>query len=71
VVSVQPQPWPEIPEATARAAQAAARKGDYPLAMRVRDELDELSTDAAFAGAFGARGRPGWSPGRLALVLVL
>ena len=27
--------------------------------------------DAEFAEAFGARGKPGWSPGRLALVTVL
>jgi transposase len=71
VVSLHPQPWPEIPEATARAARAAAGKGEYPLAMRIRDELGELYADAEFAEAFGARGRPGWSPGRLALALVL
>jgi transposase len=71
VVSLQPQPWPQIPEATARAARAAARRGEYPLAMRIRDELGELYADAEFAEAFGARGRPGWSPGRLALVLAL
>jgi len=28
-------------------------------------------TDEAFAAAFGMRGRPGWSPGRLALVTAL
>ncbi|MFD3940151.1 transposase [Streptomyces sp. NPDC058611] len=39
--------------------------------MRVRDELGELFTDADFAKAFGSRGRPGWSPGQLALVTVL
>ncbi|MFF4830054.1 transposase [Streptomyces sp. NPDC001312] len=39
--------------------------------MRVRDELGELFADAEFAEAFGARGRPGWSPGQLALVTVL
>jgi transposase len=71
VVSIRPGPWPEIPEATVRAARAAAGKGAYPLAMRVRDELGEVFADEAFAGAFGARGRPGWSPGRLALVTVL
>ncbi|WP_322762167.1 transposase [Frankia sp. Cr2] len=64
---MQPQPWPEIPEATVRAARAAA----YPLAMRVRDEPGGLFADARFAAAFGVRGRPGWSPGRLALVTVL
>jgi len=71
VMSVQPQPWPEIPEATVRAARAAAAKGAYPLAMRIRDELGELFADAEFAEAFGVRGKPGWSPGRLALVTVL
>jgi transposase len=71
VVSMQPRPWPQIPEATVRAARAAAGKGEYPLAMRIRDELGELFSDAEFAEAFGARGKPGWSPGRLALVMVL
>jgi transposase len=67
-VSMRPQPWPENPEMTARAASA---KGAYPLAMRVRDELGELFADAEFAAAFGTRGRPGLSPGLLALVTVL
>ncbi|MFJ7494505.1 transposase [Streptomyces sp. NPDC097727] len=39
--------------------------------MRIRDELGELFADAEFAEAFEARGRPGWSPGQLALVTVL
>ncbi|MET9249925.1 hypothetical protein [Nonomuraea sp. NPDC003709] len=30
-----------------------------------------MFADEAFAGAFGKEGRPGWSPGRLALVTVL
>jgi transposase len=71
VVSMQPRPWPRIPEATVRAARAAAGTGEYPLAMRIRDELGELFSDAKFTEAFGARGKPGWSPGRLALVTVL
>jgi len=70
-VSVQPRPWPPVPEVTARAARAAARKGPYPLAMRVRDELGEVFADAGFEAGFGDRGAPGWSPGRLALVTVL
>ncbi|MEU8247889.1 transposase [Nonomuraea sp. NPDC048916] len=30
-----------------------------------------MFADEAFAGAFGKEGRPGWSPGRLALITVL
>lgn len=41
------------------------------LAIRVGDELGPLFMDEAFADLFPARGRPAWSPGRLALVLVL
>ena len=33
--------------------------------------VGEVFPDAEFAAAFGVRGRPGWSPGRLALVTVL
>ncbi|MFG1711326.1 IS1182 family transposase [Nonomuraea sp. M3C6] len=39
--------------------------------MRVRDELGELFSDAEFAAAYGTRGRPGLSPGMLALITVL
>jgi hypothetical protein len=42
---MQSQPWPDIPEMTARVARAASAKGAYPLAMRVRDELGELFAD--------------------------
>jgi len=41
-----------------------------PLPVAVRDRLGELFADGEFAGAFGARGPRGWSPGRLALVTV-
>jgi transposase len=39
--------------------------------MRARDALGPLFTDEQFAALFAARGRPAWSPARLALVLVL
>jgi transposase len=39
--------------------------------MRARDALGPLFTDEQFAELFAARGRPAWSPARLALVLVL
>ncbi|MFF3160079.1 hypothetical protein [Streptomyces sp. NPDC057910] len=71
-MSVEPLPWPE-PSAEIAAAIASLCKGkrEKPLAVQVRDRLGELFPDAEFAGAFGRRGRPGWSPGRLALVAVL
>ncbi|MFD3936242.1 transposase, partial [Streptomyces sp. NPDC058618] len=68
-VSVQPKESGEIPAETVRVAWAAFPKGS--LAIRVRDELGPLFTDEEFAGLFPARGKPAWSPGRLALVLVL
>ncbi|HEX8935686.1 MAG TPA: hypothetical protein VF788_16185 [Pseudonocardiaceae bacterium] len=58
-MSIRPQPWPEIPESTVRAARAAAAKGVYPLAMRIRDELGELFADEQFREAFGVRGKAG------------
>lgn len=54
---------------TVRVARAAFPAGC--LAMRVRDGLGVLFADEEFVSAFGVRGRPGWSPGQLALVLVL
>ncbi|MEU7004840.1 transposase [Nonomuraea sp. NPDC046570] len=43
----------------------------HALPVRVRDELGELFADERFVAAFGAEGRSGWSPGRLALITVL
>jgi hypothetical protein len=37
----------------------------------VRDELGEVFADGAFIDAFGIRGKPGISPGQLAMVTVL
>jgi transposase len=68
-MSVQPRPWPEVPSQTAVVARAAFPKGT--LAMRVRDELPGVFADEQFVSAFGVRGRPGISPGQLALVTVL
>lgn len=50
-------------------SQGGVRHGT--LAMRVRDELGEVFSDGAFLDAFGIRGRPGISPGQLAMVTVL
>ena len=67
---MQPQPWPEVPEATARVAMAAFRNGGA-LAIRIRDELGCWYEDADFAAAYPVRGKPGISPAQLAMVTVL
>ncbi|MFE7276764.1 transposase, partial [Streptomyces sp. NPDC057623] len=58
-----------VPAETVRVARAAFPKGS--LAIRVRDELGVLFTDEQFSGLFPARGKRAWSPGRLAMVVVL
>lgn len=68
-MSMQPRGPGGIPAATVRVARAAFPTGS--LAIRVCDELGPLFTDEGFADLFPARGKPAWSPGRLALVLVL
>ncbi|WP_432128812.1 IS1182 family transposase [Streptomyces sp. bgisy082] len=68
-MSMQPKGPGEIPAETVRVAKAAFPKGS--LAIRVRDELGVMFRDEDFAGLFPARGKPAWSPGRLALVVVL
>jgi transposase len=68
-MSLRPRALPEVPAQTVAVARTAFPRG--ALAMRVRDELGEVFADGAFIDAFGVRGRPGISPGQLALVTVL
>src|ERR1035437_5719228 len=71
VVSVQPRPWPEpAPEIVVAVAAMYKGKRERPLPVMVRDQLGEWLADEQFAGAYGKRGKPGWPPGRLALVTV-
>jgi transposase len=70
-MSVQPMPWPEPAPEIVSAVRAMYRRREAPLPVAVRDRFGELFPDAEFAVGFGRRGRPGWSPGRLALVTVL
>ena len=69
---VQPVAWPE-PDPLIAAAIGAKYPGKRPrpLAVLIRDRLGQWLADEDFAAAFGSRGRPGWSPSRLALVTVL
>jgi transposase len=71
-MSMQPVVWPE-PDPVIAAAIAAKYRGSRPrpLAVLIRDRLGQWLEDGQFAAAFGVRGRPGWSPSRLALVTVL
>jgi transposase len=71
-MSMQPVVWPE-PNPHVAAAIAAKYRGSRPrpLAVLIRDRLGQWLEDEQFAAAFGVRGRPGWSPSRLALVTVL
>ncbi|MER5908908.1 hypothetical protein ABT124_00020 [Streptomyces sp. NPDC001982] len=70
-MSMQPKPWPEPAPEIAAAIRAMYRgKREAPLPVRVRDELGELFAHALVADAFGTEGKPGWSPGRLALITV-
>jgi hypothetical protein len=64
--------WPE-PDPQVAAAIAAKYRGrrPRPLAVLIRDQLGQWVRDEDFAAAFGARGRPGCSPSRLALMTVL
>ncbi|MFE2322125.1 hypothetical protein ACFXC8_55915 [Streptomyces sp. NPDC059441] len=59
----------EIPEQTRLVARAAFPRGS--LAMRVRDSLGAVFSDAEFAGLFARRGHPALSPAFLAMVSVL
>ena len=68
-MSLHPHAVDPIPEATARIARAAFRRGS-PF-MRMRDEIGALFTDEEFAPLFPARGRAAESPWRLALVSVM
>jgi transposase len=70
---MQPLPWPE-PDPQIAAAVAVvfgAGKAERPLPVLIRERLGQWLADEQFAAAFGIRGKPGWSPSRLALVTVL
>ncbi len=66
---LHPRPVDPVPERTARVARAAFPNGN-PY-MRMRDELGTIFEDEDFAGLFPERGRPAFSPWRLALVTIM
>ncbi|AUA17081.1 hypothetical protein GTZ89_18425 [Streptomyces sp. SID8382] len=68
-MSLRPKSYQRIPARTVRTARAACPKGTP--AMLVRDRLDVLFEDEEFVSLYPADGRPGLSPGQLALVSLL
>jgi transposase len=68
-MSMQPRPWPEVPQETVRVARASFPRGSLPI--RVRDCLGLWCQDGDFDGLHGLRGRPGLSPAQLMVVTVL
>jgi transposase len=68
-MSLQAQPIPRIPEATAKIARRAFRKGN--VYMKMRDVLGTFFTDDLFADLYPADGQPAYAPWRLALVSVM
>ncbi len=68
-MSLQTQPIPRIPEATAKIARRAFRKGN--VYMQMRDVLGTLFSDDQFADLYPADGQPAYTPWRLALVSVM
>src|ERR687890_523100 len=67
-MSLRPEPVGEIPAETVRVARAAFPKGT--LVTRLRDEFSALYQDEDFRALYPARGQPGLTPWRLALVTV-
>jgi transposase len=67
-MSLRPEPVGEIPAETVRVARAAFPKGT--VVTRLRDEFSALYQDEDFRSLYPARGQPGLTPWRLALVTV-
>jgi transposase len=67
-MSLRPEPVGEVPAETARIARAAFPKGT--LVTCLRDEFDTLYKDEDLRTLYPARGQPGLTPWRLALVTV-
>ena len=60
------QPFPTVPDDTARVARAAFRAGTFCLVLR--DQLGSVFTDTDFADLYPRLGQPAYAPWRLALV---
>jgi hypothetical protein len=67
-MSMQPRPWPEVPELTPDVARSSSRRGIW----RCRsEELGEVDADGRFVAAFGVRAGRGSPRGQLTIARVL
>ena len=68
-MSLRAEPFPSVPEDTARVARAAFRRGNAYLLLR--DRLGPVFADADFADLHPQRGQPAYAPWRLALITLM
>jgi transposase len=68
-MSLKSEPFPPVPEPTARLARTVCPKGS--LCLWRGEELSAVFQDELFAPFFPRRGQPAEAPWRLALVTVL
>ncbi len=67
-MSMQPRPFPALPETTARVARTAFRKGS--LYLTIGDEIGHIFDDEDFEDLYAVEGAPALSPAQLVLVLI-
>ena len=68
-MSLPSQPFPPVPDDTARIARAAFRRGN-PYVL-LRDKFGAVFADADFADLYPKLGQPAYAPWRLALVTLM
>ena len=68
-MSLHNRPIFEVPEETARIAQAAFPKGN--IYLRIREQIGVFFTDEQYLPLFSDRGQPGFVPWRLALISIM
>jgi transposase len=67
-MSLQPNPFPDLPENTARVARRAFRRGNTYLT--IGDEIGQIFNDEDFEDLYAVEGAPALSPAQLVLVLI-
>lgn len=67
-MSLQPKPFPDLPENTARVARRAFRRGNTYLT--IGDEIGQIFEDEDFEDLYAVEGAPALSPAQLVLVLI-